>query len=92
MRPIFAKIATTDARNRPAGQDLVSGCGVVHIAVGHRPNNGEPVGLFCELGKVFANRYVGNTCGNRAELAPEFRGGRGLQIPGVLLSRPAPHE
>ena len=42
--------------------------------------------------QVLADLDAGHVRGDRLELAADLAGRVGLQVPGVLLGRPAPHE
>ena len=90
MRPLAADFAAL--RRRLAGEHEAGAGGVVSIVVRHRADDAELGGPLRELRQVLANLNSRNLGRNRLKRPPDLLWLIGLHVPGVLMSRPAPHE
>jgi hypothetical protein len=89
--PVFAEVCAVGGR-RLAGEEEVSGGGVIDVAVRHGADDGKLVGVAGEEGEVLADIDAGDAGGDGFEEASDFGGGFGLEVPGILVGGAAPHE
>ncbi len=80
------------ARHGTACQKFMSGRRVVDVRMMDRPNDRQMATASGEMGKVFGDHQSRNVGGDRLKLAPHLFGRIGLQVPCLLLRRPAPHK
>ncbi len=79
-------------RRRLAGEQVMSRRRVIDVAVRHRADDRQLVGPPRQERKVFADVDAGDDRRDGPEFAADFGRGFGLQVPRVLMGRPAPHE
>ena len=65
---------------------------MIHVAVRHRAQDGKLIRHPRQPRKMLTDMEPRDIGRNRLELTAIFHRGMGLQIPGVLMSRAAPHE
>ena len=90
MRPVAAQLAV--GRRRLTGEQKRRRRRVIDVRVRHRSHDRQLVGPLGQLRKVLADLDARHARGDRLELAADLGRRVGLQVPGVLLRRPAPHE
>ena len=90
MRPVPAKI--TGRQGRLSGQQVMRCRRMIHIRMSHRTDQRQIVRSLRQQRKVLADLNPRNIRVDRTKLTANLCRSIGLQIPCILMSRPAPHE
>ena len=90
-RPIVPQLGP-QRRRRLTGEQIVRGRRVIHVAVRHRPHDGQLVGSPREQRKMLTDLDPRHHARNRPELAANLSRRLRLQVPSILMRGPTPHE